>query len=398
MLISMLLPIACSTSVSVQEQALKVAVIIDKCGAGSGVIYYHDKNTYQVLTNRHVVAPSKSPYIKGEINQSNCIVVPVDQTINTVEKIIFPLDNLDLAILQFSSDKEYQTVSLGDSQNVKVGDTVYIAGAPEKSDVVSQRAILVKDGKIESTTITDPNGQGYNLVYGNQTTKGMSGAPILDSGGKLIGIHGKTDVREGYKANLGIPIALFKNDVIPKSPVTPTPTNTPTPETTPDETNLVIPRSVLKAKVSAFLNNNAQGLVLLGVVMVIWGIVAMVNENAALSLAFIVVSCVIAGSGWVLVPLVSGVVWDVVWSVASGVVSGVVWGLVWSVSWGVVWDVVWSVASGVASGVVLGVVLGVFQKLDKSLSKTQIRLLIMAIGVVGHVVGYFGGNYLVSLL
>jgi uncharacterized lipoprotein YajG len=56
-LISMLLPIGCSTSVSVQEQTLKVAVIIDNCGAGSVAIYYHDKNTYQVLTNRPVVAP-----------------------------------------------------------------------------------------------------------------------------------------------------------------------------------------------------------------------------------------------------------------------------------------------------------------------------------------------------
>ncbi|HEY9701037.1 MAG TPA: trypsin-like peptidase domain-containing protein, partial [Allocoleopsis sp.] len=221
MLISMLLPLGCSTSVSVQDQAQKVAVIIDTCGAGSGVIYYHDKNTYQVLTNRHVVAPSKSPYIKGEINQSNCIVVPFDQAIYTVEKVTFPLDNLDLAILQFSSDKQYQTVSLGDSQNVKVGDTVYIAGAPEKSPEFPQRAILVKKGEIENTTITDPKNEGYNIVYNNQTTKGMSGAPILDSGGKLIGIHGKTDVREGYKANLGIPLALFKDNITPKIPVTP---------------------------------------------------------------------------------------------------------------------------------------------------------------------------------
>jgi hypothetical protein len=169
------------------------------------------------------------------------------------------LDNLYLAILEFSSDKQYQTVYSGDYQNVKVGDTVYIAGAPEKSDVVSQRAILVKDGKIENTTIT----------------------------------------------------------------------------------------------ARKFLNNNVWVWVVLGIAMFTWGIVAMVKKNVALSLAFLLVSCVIARSGWVLQ------------DIALGVVSGIV------------------------SGIVSVIVSGVFQKLQSHLSETQIRLLIMVISAVGHVLGYF---------
>jgi hypothetical protein len=44
----------------------------------------------------------------------------------------------------------------------------------------------------------------------------MSGAPVLDSRGNLVAIHGKTDLRDGYKANLGIPVALFKDNIIEK--------------------------------------------------------------------------------------------------------------------------------------------------------------------------------------
>jgi tetratricopeptide (TPR) repeat protein len=49
--------------------------------------------------------------------------------------------------------------------------------------------------------------QGYSLVYSNFTRRGMSGGPILDEKGELIGIHGKGDKDAGIKIgrNLGIP-------------------------------------------------------------------------------------------------------------------------------------------------------------------------------------------------
>jgi hypothetical protein len=65
MLVSMLLPIGCNMLSSVEQKALQVAVIIDGCGAGSGVIYQKQGNIYQVLTNRHVVDPPPTPLRKG---------------------------------------------------------------------------------------------------------------------------------------------------------------------------------------------------------------------------------------------------------------------------------------------------------------------------------------------
>ena len=67
-----------------------------------------------------------------------------------------------------------------------------------------------------------PSVDGYALVYSNSTLPGMSGGPVLDPEGQLIGIHGRADtatkvqdqnlnpdiyVKSGF--NLGIPINTF---------------------------------------------------------------------------------------------------------------------------------------------------------------------------------------------
>ena len=37
---------------------------------------------------------------------------------------------------------------------------------------------------------------GYGLIYTNLTQQGMSGGPVLDIRGRVIGIHGRSEVEE----------------------------------------------------------------------------------------------------------------------------------------------------------------------------------------------------------
>ena len=56
---------------------------------------------------------------------------------------------------------------------------------------------------------------GYELVYTSITYGGMSGGPVLDSRGRVIGIHGRSEAEQagdvpvqiGY--SLGVPVSTF---------------------------------------------------------------------------------------------------------------------------------------------------------------------------------------------
>ncbi|MFM6785123.1 MAG: serine protease, partial [Dolichospermum sp.] len=43
---------------------------------------------------------------------------------------------------------------------------------------------------------------GYELVYSSITFGGMSGGPVLDSQGRVIGIHGRTDGQTAIDNNI----------------------------------------------------------------------------------------------------------------------------------------------------------------------------------------------------
>ena len=75
---------------------------------------------------------------------------------------------------------------------------------------------------------------GYGLVYSNSTLPGMSGGPVINEDGKVIGVHGRGDttneestpnpnvrVKTGF--NLAIPIATYiswkGNVASPNTPV-----------------------------------------------------------------------------------------------------------------------------------------------------------------------------------
>ncbi|MBD2299437.1 trypsin-like peptidase domain-containing protein [Nostoc sp. FACHB-87] len=189
------------TAQDVTNLAQNITVMISGPQLGSGVIIYRKGKTYSVLTNWHVV-DAPGTYTIQTRGQTQYQIQPTSIT---------RVPEADLAILQFNSDQAYNVAIFGNSDATREGTTVYVSGAPEPLHGIENRTVLVPVGQIIGTNSQDK--EGYTLIYSNTTYRGMSGGPVLDDNGRLIGIHGRGARSDGEKVgfNLGIPINIFVN-------------------------------------------------------------------------------------------------------------------------------------------------------------------------------------------
>ncbi|PZD73729.1 Serine protease Do-like HtrA [Acaryochloris thomasi RCC1774] len=197
------------SSRAISQIAKGTTVRIISQTAGSGVLIKQEGNTYTVLTAAHVVASADDYEV---ITPDGSRAQPT-----TIKK----LPEVDLALVQFTSNQTHSVVELGDSGQVSEGSLSYVSGFPLRTEAISETIYNFTEGKITANAgraLQD----GYALVYSNNTLPGMSGGPVLNEQGKLIGIHGRADTTERVQDqslnpdiyiksgfNLGIPTRTF---------------------------------------------------------------------------------------------------------------------------------------------------------------------------------------------
>lgn len=153
---------------------------------GSGVLFYkedhknHLTSTYGVITNNHVLQPGEAPYsiqtYDGKIHRADLVATKKQ------------LRGNDLALLEFAADPEYK-IPTKSNQQPAIGDWIISAGFPLKNSQSESGGFVIKDGKIQLLLDQALEG-GYQIGFTNDVEKGMSGGPLLNSAGELIGING----------------------------------------------------------------------------------------------------------------------------------------------------------------------------------------------------------------
>ncbi|MEW5856764.1 MAG: tetratricopeptide repeat protein [Cyanobacteriota bacterium] len=176
------------TSGEIAKQVGNSVVLItyaDAEGSGSGFFVSGENKICTILTARHVVAPSSK--LKLQTNDGKFW--------NSATIQNFP--NQDLALITFDPGSEncpYKALELGDSDTVNVGDGIYITGFPGGSSAQQFVPGTVSAlGKLSD---------GYGISYPVITTRGMSGGPVVNTAGKIIAIHGRSERELVEKAEL----------------------------------------------------------------------------------------------------------------------------------------------------------------------------------------------------
>jgi S1-C subfamily serine protease len=186
--------------------AKTITVRIDGANTGSGVIIEHQADRYIVLSNWHVVSSGGK------------LISPKLMTIQTTDGQKYPISakkiarvgKLDLAIIEFQSKRRYSTASIGNSDTLNEGELLYVSGWADPNPQFSTRTYQLLIGNL-SGRIEKPQ-DGYALVYTVNALPGMSGGPVLNSRGNLVGINGRAtvDLRTGtVNSVLGIDINRY---------------------------------------------------------------------------------------------------------------------------------------------------------------------------------------------
>ncbi|WP_328536866.1 S1C family serine protease [Streptomyces sp. NBC_00344] len=182
----------------------------DEQGTGTGIVLDREGH---ILTNNHVVEPAGST---GDIS------VTFSGGQSARAELVGKDSGYDLAVVRVSGVSGLRPMPLGNSDNVRVGDPVVAIGAPfDLANTVTSGIISAKERPI---TAGGEKGDGSDISYVDalQTdapiNPGNSGGPLVDTGGRVIGINSairaagnSADPEGGQSGSIGLGFAIPVN-------------------------------------------------------------------------------------------------------------------------------------------------------------------------------------------
>ena len=170
--------------------------ILDQDFLGSGFIAQQKGQKYIVITNQHVLRAGEAPYMIETADGKTYLA----EVVSDLSEGDY---NYDLAILEFEANAVYPTAKIGNSLYLEVGEPIFAAGFPynqspvkrtpvifEQSNPNESRRLSIKPGRI-AIILNQALEEGYQIGYTNDVKKGMSGGPLLNYQGEVVGVNGK---------------------------------------------------------------------------------------------------------------------------------------------------------------------------------------------------------------
>jgi tetratricopeptide (TPR) repeat protein len=208
--VALVQPMASAKSASEIESIARAVTVEIKLKqsdrVGSGVIIDKKGDLYTLATNRHVICGASNCQ---SISESEVYSLGLfDGQKYSVKKPAIKLlgGDVDLAIIQFRSNRNYAVAKVAALGSLKVEDEVYASGFPcDRSFTPCQPlGYAFERGEaiaVVNKRLTGDNG-GYTIVYDAFTLPGMSGGGVFDGNGLLVAIHGQGDrFRENTNPN-----------------------------------------------------------------------------------------------------------------------------------------------------------------------------------------------------
>jgi S1-C subfamily serine protease len=157
---------------------------------GSGILVQQQGQRYSVLTNHHVLNPG-TPY-RIQTPDDRIYSAALLDSSQFQHRDHF-LGN-DLEILQFSSPEIYAVAALNPSGKLTVGEEVFAAGFPTEVDPSPAKGFAFTGFAFTTGQISLLQDQafvgGYRIGYTNSIRQGMSGGPLMNREGEVVGING----------------------------------------------------------------------------------------------------------------------------------------------------------------------------------------------------------------
>ena len=149
---------------------------------GTGFIYKKNKGLAYIMTNNHVIDEADKAEIEFNDN---------DKTIEA--KIVGGDKYADIAILTIEDKSEYVTVEIGETESLKLGDTIFTVGTPmglNYKGTVTKGILSGKDRMVDISVSGNNTTDYYMKVMqiDAAVNPGNSGGPLCDVSGKVIGV------------------------------------------------------------------------------------------------------------------------------------------------------------------------------------------------------------------
>jgi S1-C subfamily serine protease len=166
-----------------QLRSISIKVLAHGETIGSGVLLHRQRQIYTAITNAHVIQSASAPFQlqtpDGQVYAAALISPPSGK-------------NRDLSVLRFQSQNRATATP-------KLGDRVWSSGFPlvGGSEQIDQSTALSKapwgleivSGQITQILPISISG-GYRIGSDQVIRKGMSGGPLINKIGEIVGING----------------------------------------------------------------------------------------------------------------------------------------------------------------------------------------------------------------